>query len=463
MTTLSIDLDALLIKVQDSLDRLDEVDDVVKRAAEDDATLAEISSQVAASINPEWMRLSPLLMERANWSAVNQTVEQMEHLVQTMYRTALRPRQEHVHNQYKRWLKQWSKGRSPSIQKFLDTADDRQLEDVIELLNGLETVKIADSVLQRQVRGQLKDQVNTINRLDKQVNLLIEELTTIRDTLLEAAKLDEVLSITKAAAEVIPEPISRDLAVRWLTQQRRSFDQSDVKIDRQGLATLHDQITSGWQQLQPILEVVKHMLQHLLPDELKLAKSETRAIFPSPQKIADYVTLLGKVLERRQQFASYKQLTDEGIPIAVPMLVPELETLRATRSELPHPSDATNLQNYLDHLDEAHHAYEEWSDDFARRATQLISLRTRWSELIARHGLPVMVVHATDDNEPADMDGLITDHNDLVERTLYDQVLDRMGRGEEAIDPVDLLASDADLTPLLRLAGRRLINLRITS
>src|SRR6266511_4013390 len=144
MTTISIDLDALLSKVQDTLDRLDEVEDVVKRAAEDDATLSEISSQVVASINPEWMRLSPLLMEHADWSTVNQTVEQMQRLVQVLYRTALRPRQEHVHNRYRRWLKQWGMGRSPSIEKFLDLADDRQLEDAIELLEGFEIVKIAD-------------------------------------------------------------------------------------------------------------------------------------------------------------------------------------------------------------------------------------------------------------------------------------------------------------------------------
>src|SRR5262245_17926170 len=127
MTMPSIDLNALLTKVQDTVDQLDEVEGVVTRVAEDAPTLAEVSSLVVTSINPEWMRLSPLLMERVDWSTVNQTVDQMQRLVQALYRAALRPRQEHVHNQYKRWLKQWSMGRSPSIQKFLDTADDGQL------------------------------------------------------------------------------------------------------------------------------------------------------------------------------------------------------------------------------------------------------------------------------------------------------------------------------------------------
>lgn len=482
MTTSSIDLTALRNNVQKTLERLDEIENVVARAEANEAGLTEISSQIVAGITPTWMQLSPELLERTDWSGIDQTVEQTQLLVEKLYRTALRPREEAVQDRFQRWHKAWGRKRerAAAIQEFLNTADNTQLDQMIQLIASCEAMVLVDAQLQRLVQSGLGEQVRGFDRLQKRAEFLIDALTSIHDLLQAAAALDQILNTIHDAVQATQEPILHGFAEHWLKQQRRSLDQPDAKADGQVFVKLSRELTTGWQQLQPALDGVRHQLQHLGPDEVKLVQREARSVSPWPQNIRSFATDLGKVIERRQQLAADGRRTDDGASITTPILIADLEPLRETCPALPRPSSGSDPQSYLEQLDDAHRAYEEWSNAFTDVAFQLSGLRTRWSELTKRHDLAATVAAATDSDEPANLTALISDHNDLAqairsareelvsglppaERILYNRVLDLMGQGVETIDPFVVLTGEEDPAPLLELARRQLINLQITA
>lgn len=477
MTTPMPNLDTLLAETQAILGRLDDVDAMVDRAADDDATMKIISLGVVAQLNPEWMSLAPLLMDRADWTTLGHTLKRIDSLAQGLYRTVLSPRQEEFHNRYKQWLKLWNMRRSKSIQKFLDTADDPQLETLFELLETLESLHVDDEFFHRQVEEWLVDRVDGIHRLDRQAEQLIEELTIIRDTMGAAVQLDQALSRVQVAVGAVSEPILRDLATRWFQKQRHTIKQVGTALERQRLEVLHRELVATWEQLLRLLEGLKLPLQKLQPDELMLAKREAQALFPASNSLTEFSGLLGKVAEQRTLFVAYEKLRDDGSAIVAPALL-DLNGLRETLPRLPEPAGAVDLKTYLKQIEDAHQDYRGWSERFDSLAEQLERQRERWLQLIERHGLAATITVQTYEEGAANLDDLISDHNDLVEaiakvrealqvdltdeeRGLYDRLLDRIGQGEEAIDPIATLEGDADLTPLLGLARRGLINLRV--
>ncbi len=475
MSNSSYDLDSLLIQTNQAINILDRVDEALRAAEMNPATIQTISSVIVTDLLPDWLALMPELIDRANWFEIDSIVSRTEQFTDRLYKAVLRPRRLAFETALSRWLKLWKMGKF-KLEPFLQDANDDQISAMEMLLRDVAEISIADSVLHPRIAAWLRHRFEDLRRIEKKPEHLHELLTDIHTTLSDAAKLDAHLAELNVNVDAQPDQILRDVAGRWLKIQYRTIDELDPTAMHINLATLQANLVSNWRGLDQTLAALGLVLQQLSSAERRLAQRELSGNLFAIQSLSG---LLSKIIQRRTAFAAYVQLHDDGSPLVEPSLA-EIVNLRVTYPTLPEPDVASGLEGYLSQIEHAHEEFTGWSTRFDDAAAELLAVRKRWRSLAERRGLdPLVVILDTIDEEPVDVCQLITTHNSLRvsvdqirsalvanllddERRVYEAIFTHIVQGQDHLDLLDLIDGGLeDLDSLIRLARQKLVRLEI--
>jgi hypothetical protein len=467
-----------LVHTQGTLDRIDEA---LERAPHDGADHARIAEQVITHLHADWLKLDAQLSNREDWQTIERVLERTENFINALHRTVLEPRRTAVEGNLRSWLKKWAV-RSTSIDPFLHTADDAQLDALSTLITESETITLPDGTVKTRFSRWLSHQISQLRVLEKKPEILEEQLRHIHDTLRAAVVLENALQTIATAIEAHTNTVTKLIGEHWLDAQRKGLNIGQVDVPDLDLDNRRKSAENTWRKLDSSLLVLRGALQLLSQDEHRLVERYVKGQGTWTSDGIDVLSaLLRQIVQIRKEITGTPQLTDDGGALLAPSMEPVVQ-LRLLRPKLPMPAKSGTLIGYKEKLTEVRDTCTSWLKTFADVTADLQTTHARWHDLAKRRVLGDVVVALDAVNtEPDTLSQLATLHNTLVtamatvrarlkenltaeEQQVLEHILQLVNEGCERIDArefADQLAYGDTLNLLVRLAEQGLIRLDI--